>query len=92
MSRKRRSNERVHEQDEPASASEPTPATLTFATMKAVAAAGPKVRLSRYERDQVKKFRVWGLIGDTRAVAVRPRMSASEIVAARKLLGLGKAA
>lgn len=92
MPRKRRSNERSFEREEQASASEPTPATLTFSTMKAVAIAQPMVRLSRYERNQVKKFKVWGLIGDTKAVAVRPRMSESELAEARKLLGIRKAA
>jgi hypothetical protein len=86
MGRKRRSNERAFERDVEPSTSQPTPATLTFSTMKAVAVAEPKVRLSRYELSQVRKFKVWPLVGDTRAVAVRPKMSDRERAAAMKLL------
>jgi hypothetical protein len=101
MSRKRRSNERAYEREVIVySSSQPTPATLTFSTMKAIASAvkpanrsEPRVRLSRYERDQVRKFKVWPLIGDTKAVAVRPRMSEREAAEATKLLyGVRKAA
>lgn len=92
MARKRRSNERAFEREIEPSLSRPTPATLTFATMNAVAVAQPKVRLSRYQRDQVRKFKVWGLVGDTRAVAVRPRLSERERREAERLLGLKAAA
>ena len=63
-----------------------SPATLTLATMNAVAIAENNVQLSPGEHAQVVKFKVWGLIGDTKAVAVRPRMSESERAEAEKLL------
>jgi hypothetical protein len=63
-----------------------SPTTLTLATMNAIAIAEKNVKLSRGEYAQVIKFKVWGLIGDTKAVAVRPRMSESERAEAEKLL------
>lgn len=64
-----------------------SPATLTLATMNAIAVAEPHVKLTRAEQAQVEKFTVWPLIGDTKAVAVRPRMSDEQRRAAEKLLG-----
>jgi hypothetical protein len=52
-----------------------SPATLTFATMTAVGNATSSESLSSAERAHVAKFLVWPLIGDTKAVAVRPRIS-----------------
>jgi hypothetical protein len=67
-----------------------SPCTLTFGTMKAVAnsvGAAKNVQLSRGERMQIEKFKVWPLIGDTKAVAVRPRISERERRVAETLLG-----
>ena len=76
----------------PTSWERPSPATLTLATTNAVAnavaseqSAPPK--LTRRERDEIFKFKVWPLIGDTRAVAVRPRISDADRAEAEKLLG-----
>jgi hypothetical protein len=74
----------------PTSWERPSPATLTFATMKAVAKHAQGYRLTRGESEQVIKFRVWPLIGDTRAVAVRPRISDAERDSAETLLAGGK--
>lgn len=80
----------------PTSWERPSPATLTFDTMCAVGnqdAAGkevdPKYRLTPWERRQIVKFQVWPLIGDTKAVAVRPRITDAERRLAEKLLGRG---
>ena len=73
----------------PTSWGRPSPATLTFGTMKAVGnAVGEKLELhlSRRERDEILKFTVWPLIGDTKAVAVRPRISEADRKAAERLL------
>jgi hypothetical protein len=78
----------------PTSWERPSPATLTFGTMCAVGnqdADGkevePRYRLSRRERQEIVKFKVWALIGDTKAVAVRPRISEADRKLALKLLG-----
>lgn len=63
-----------------------SPTTLTVATMNAVAIAEPGVRLTRAEKAHVDKFKVWPLIGDTKAVAIRPRMTDSERSSAQKLM------
>lgn len=68
-----------------------SPTTLTYATMVAVGNDGgkpsnPRYRQTRRERAEVTKFRVWPLIGDTKAVAVRPRISEQELKLARSLL------
>jgi hypothetical protein len=69
-----------------------SPATLTYATMVAVGNDGggvpadPRYRQTRREREEVTKFRVWALIGDTKAVAVRPRITEAERELAEKLL------
>ena len=70
-----------------ADASRPSPTTLTEGTMHAVANAKDG-RLSGAERRQVEKFKVWALIGDTKAIAVRPRISVEERRQAEKLLGI----
>ncbi|MDP9039815.1 MAG: hypothetical protein M3O02_11180 [Acidobacteriota bacterium] len=70
----------------PTSWERPSPATLTFATMEA--AAG--LRSGRRAADEVMKFRVWALIGDTKAVCVRPRMTDDELREAEKLLGMSE--
>jgi hypothetical protein len=74
----------------------PSPTTLTYATMVAVGNADAlnlgrddRYRLSRRECDEIVKFRVWPLIGDTRAVAVRPRITDAERLIAEKLLRTG---
>lgn len=59
-----------------------SPATLTMGTMIAVAnAVGEKkdVRLTRHERDQIFKFRIWPAIGDTKAVRVGPAMQQKDL-------------
>lgn len=68
----------------PTSWERPSPATLTFGTMQSVAG----LRAGRRAADEVIKFRVWPMIGDTRAVAVRPRMSEAELHEAGKLMKL----
>ena len=73
----------------PTRASESSPTTLTMATMNAVARSDEQ--LTAGEKAHVLKFRVWGLIGDTKAVAVRPRLSDAEHKLAVSLLS-GKAA
>jgi hypothetical protein len=80
----------------PTSWERPSPTTLTFGTMCAVGnqdADGkevePRYRLSRRERQEIAKYRVWAVIGDTKAVAVRPRISEAEYKLAMKLLGPG---
>ena len=70
----------------PTSWEQPSPATLTMGTMNAVAKEAIGGRMSQRERDQVVKFRVWPLIGDTKAVAVRPPMTAIERHFAEQLL------
>lgn len=78
----------------PTSWERPSPATLTFSTMCAVAKRSMDVkhpkdfRLTRRERDELVKFDVWALIGDKRAVAVRPRISDAERKRAESLLGI----
>jgi hypothetical protein len=70
----------------------PSPASLTFGTMQAVAAAVGKpsdVRLSRGELRHKEKFMAWPLIGDPKAVAVRPRIYDHERAAAEKMLRAG---
>jgi hypothetical protein len=70
----------------PTSWERPSPATLTCGTMVAVGNADaenvqdvlPRYRLSRREREEIVKFKVWPLIGDTKAVAVRPRITEAE--------------
>lgn len=74
----------------PTSWQRPSPATLTAGTLKAVGnAVGKKedLALTRRERDEIFKFKVWALIGDDKAVCVRPRISARERREAEKLLG-----
>lgn len=68
-------------------ASRPTPQLLDDRTLHAVANAKDG-RLSPAERRQVEKYQVWALIGDTKAVAVRPRISDAERRQAEKLLGI----
>ena len=63
-----------------------TQATLTFATMCAVAADQPGVRLTRSERCHVEKFVMWPLTGDTKAVAVRPRITDLERARAEHMI------
>ena len=71
----------------------PSPATLTLATTNAVAnAVGIAPKLTRRERDEIFKFKVWALIGDTKAVAVRPRISDADRAEAEKLLATPESA
>jgi hypothetical protein len=87
---------------EPEAMVDPTAATLTLATTNAVAKrAGlehakqnrldicDRDRLTRREQRQVEKFLVWPLIGDTKAVAVRPRMYPQERRMAEAVLRRG---
>lgn len=78
-----------YRETEPARIERRSPSTLTFGTMQAVAADALHLRLSQGQRNEVLKFRVWPLIGDTRAVAVRPRMTDAERRLAEKLLASG---
>lgn len=59
-----------------------SPATLTLATMQAV--AGERTGGGAWA--EVVKFMVWPLIGDDRAVCVRPRMSDEQRMQAMRLL------
>jgi hypothetical protein len=74
----------------PTSWEEPSPATLTFATMRAVGKQAQGCRLTRRERDHVFKFKVWPLIGDDKAVAVRPRISEADRRFAESCLRSGR--
>lgn len=72
----------------------PSPCTLTMATMMAVGnnETGNKeamARLTRGERNQIEKFQVWALIGDDKAVCVRPKLNEMERKIAERLLGRG---
>ena len=75
----------------PTSWERPSAATLTVATTNAVANAvpcqGKSPRLTRRERDEIHKFKVYALIGDNKAVSVRPRITEVERAEAEKLLG-----
>ena len=81
----------------PVRQSKPSPTCLTLSTMSAVAKASivpvmpdgqkPDLGMGWADERQVEKFRVWPLVGDNKAVAVRPRISAEERAYAEKLLG-----
>lgn len=73
----------------PTSWERPSPTTLTYGTMVAVGNDEAGAKLSGWERREILKFRVWPLIGDTRAIAVRPRLSAEERRIAEGLLARG---
>lgn len=64
----------------------PSPATLTFSTMCAVAkrAMAEGDKLTRRERDELVKFDVWALIGDKGLV--RPKISAADLRRAESLM------
>ena len=68
----------IYRETKPTRASKSSPATLTFATMLAVAKRRDE-RLRPDEMAHVAKFLVWPFIGDTRAVAVRPRVTEREL-------------
>jgi hypothetical protein len=68
--------------------SNPTPATLTLATLNAV--SNRDGRLTRGEELQVIRFLAWPMIGDTRATCVRPPMTATERRYAEKVLAAGR--
>jgi hypothetical protein len=72
---------------QPTSWERPSPATLTHGTMTAVLHESYHERLTRRQRNEILKYRVWALIGDDKAVAVRPRISDAERRFAEKLLG-----
>lgn len=74
---------------QPERCSRPTPSTLTYQTMVAVGNNEVDAELEPWERNQILKFKVWPLIGDTKAVAVRPRITDAERRLAEKLLGRG---
>lgn len=75
-------------------AQNPTPCTLDVDVMKSVAGeglSGPHTIADVYEGKEEtlrNKFKVWALVGDTKAVWVSPRISAEERRIAEKLLGL----
>lgn len=76
----------------PTSWERPSPTTLTWSTMNAVSdgVGDPKdVQLTRRQRDEIFKFTVWPLIGDTKAFAVRPRISDADRRYAEALLARG---
>jgi hypothetical protein len=62
-----------------------TPAMMTCRTMHAVA-NGKDSPLTGAERREVDKFYAWPLIGDTKAVCVRPRISEADRLRGEKLL------
>lgn len=71
----------------PTSWERPSPCTLTLATTNAVGlAADGEAELTRRQRAEYLKFRVWPLIGDTKAIAVRPRISEVDRRMAENLL------
>lgn len=72
----------------PLRASQTSPCTLTMATTIAVGKRALGQRLSRGETAHVAKFIAWPLIGDTKAPAVRPRITESERLQAESLLGM----
>ena len=74
---------------QPTSWEQPSQTTLTHSTMQAVAKDTTGERLTRREREHVVKFRVWPLIGDTKAVAVRPPMTPIERHFAEQILRNG---
>ena len=87
--RKRRSNDShldTYQELNPNRVHRPSPTTLTKSTMDAVAVNQPNVRLTRGERMQVAKVILWPYIGDTKAPAVRPRVSESHRLAAERLM------
>jgi hypothetical protein len=71
-----------------------SPCTLTKRVMQAVSGEGlsgiHEIRDGHESEEQAlrAKFDVWGLVGDTKAVCVRPRMTQEEIRKAQKLLGI----
>lgn len=67
----------------------PSVPSLTYSTLEAVAREALGGHMARWARDEVNKYRVWPLIGDTKAVAVRPRMTEAERRFAEKLLASG---
>lgn len=75
-------------------AQNPSPCTLDLKVMKSVSGEGlngiHEVHGSHdsQERALIEKFQVWALVGDTKAVCVRPRISEEERRRAEKLLGL----
>jgi hypothetical protein len=81
-----------YRETKPSRAGSPTPCTLTLSTMLAVGRSkdGSKAKLEPREYNEVVKFRVWPLIGDTRAVAVRPRITPREKAFAEKLFEKAK--
>jgi hypothetical protein len=68
----------------------PPPTTLTEETMQAVSNAVGGAALQDYERRELEKFQVWAFIGDTKAVAVRPRTSEADRRVAMGLLSVRK--
>lgn len=64
---------------EPLRAGRPSPATLTLATMQAVAGLVEN-------RSAVTKYEVWALIGDIRAACVRPKVDDKYMKRALELL------
>jgi hypothetical protein len=73
----------------PTSWERPSVASLTFSTLEAVGREALGGHMARWARDEVFKYRVWPLIGDDKAVAVRPRMTEAERRFAEKLLANG---
>jgi hypothetical protein len=67
-----------------------SPTTLTLETMQAVSNAVDGAALQGYERRELEKFQVWAFIGDTKAVAVRPRTSEADRRVAMGLLSVRK--
>jgi hypothetical protein len=72
---------------QPTSWERPSPATLTHGTMLAVLRESYKEHLTRRQRDEVVKYRVWALFGDEKAVSAVRRFSDAERRLAVKLLG-----
>jgi hypothetical protein len=75
---------------QPVRSERPSPTTLTLETMQAVSNAVDGAALQGYERRELEKFQVWAFIGDTKAVAVRPRTSEADRRVAMGLLSVRK--
>lgn len=67
-----------------------SPTSLTFSTMMAIGNFGPGYRPERHELRQKEKFIAWPMVGDMRAVAVRPAMTPAELRIAEKMFRAGR--
>jgi hypothetical protein len=75
----------MFKESKPSRAAGPSPCTLTLKTLQAVAQRALHCPLSGGERAQIVKYMLWPFIGDTLAVAVRPKVTERERRAAASL-------